>query len=520
MKLYRLILLLTLFCVSSIISQEYYYGTNISLHKLNSHVYTSYDNGHSIVKPYNHNNIPKQQQSLYNSMGDNTRSNKDIDTLFQTGLWNGIELNNKTKCIPILEYSNNFSDENTSNIGLGFQIDNLSYKRFKFQGRYIYKKGEVSDYSLSTLKRPYVRGLGLSSDTAFKLYNIHDVNLNLAFRANRYILLSIGNGKNFWGDGYRSLFLSDNSSPYPYFKIESEFWKVKYINLYSMHNDYSFYNGKLARKFSSSHLLSWNIHKNINLSVFESVVWQAKDTLNNRNFDVNYLNPIIFLRPVEYSIGSSDNSFLGANLKFKIFKNHILYSQVVFDEFLLSEFRENRGWWANKYGIQLGYKAYNPFKVNGLGYQFEFNTVRPYTYSHVSSLQNYGHNNQSIAHPLESNFIELLSRIYYQKNNITLLFQHTYQVYGKDYMNNNYGGNMYSSYLNYFSEYNNVTTQGEENIANYYSLQLSYMLIPSSVTSFFARFDYRDVYSVNNTLQQSIFSLGIKSNIWENYLDY
>ena len=87
-------------------------------------------------------------------------------------------------------------------------------------------------------------------------------------------------------------------------------------------------------------------------------------------------------------------------------------------------------------------------------------------------------------------------------------------------MNNNYGGNMYSSYLNYFSEYNNVTTQGEENIANYYSLQLSYMLIPSSVTSFFARFDYRDVYSVNNTLQQSIFSLGIKSNIWGNYLDY
>jgi len=87
-------------------------------------------------------------------------------------------------------------------------------------------------------------------------------------------------------------------------------------------------------------------------------------------------------------------------------------------------------------------------------------------------------------------------------------------------MNNNYGGNMYSSYLNYFSEYNNFTTQGEENIAKYYSLQLSYMLIPSSVTSFFVRFDYRDVYSVNNTLQQSIFSLGIKSNIWENYLDY
>ena len=131
--------------------------------------------------------------------------------------------------------------------------------------------------------------------------------------------------------------------------------------------------------------------------------------LNRRNFDVNYLNPIIFFRPIEYNIGSSDNSFFGVNLKATIFKRHILYSQLILDEFLLEEIRNNNGWWANKYGFQFGYKSFDLFELNGLGFQLEFNSVRPFTYSHLSSLQNYGNANHSLAHPLESNFRELLT---------------------------------------------------------------------------------------------------------------
>ena len=174
-------------------------------------------------------------------------------------------------------------------------------------------------------------------------------------------------------------------------KIESEFWKVKYVNLYSMHVDN--YNGQENKKFSSTHTLSWNINKAINLSIFESVVWAAKDSLNQRNFDINYLNPIIFFRPVEYSIGSADNSFLGANLKLRFFKKHIFYGQLLVDEFLLNELRSGNGWWANKYGFQFGYKVFDLFGIKGLGAQIEYNEVRPFTYSHVVSQQNYGHMN-------------------------------------------------------------------------------------------------------------------------------
>ena len=53
--------------------------------------------------------------------------------------------------------------------------------------------------------------------------------------------------------------------------------------------------GFSKKKWASSHLLSYNVNKWLNLSLFESVIWQDKDTLINRGLDINYLNPFIFL---------------------------------------------------------------------------------------------------------------------------------------------------------------------------------------------------------------------------------
>ena len=355
--------------------------------------------------------------------------------------------------------------------------------------------------------------------TTVSSFKIHDFDLNISFKANEYILLSAGKGKSFWGDGYRSLLLSDNSSSYPFIRIESEFWNVKYINLYAMHQD-SFYAGSVERKFSSSHMLSWNITRSINFSLFESIVWAGKDTLNNRNFDVNYLNPIIFFRPVEYSVGSSDNSFLGANLKCKVFKDHILYAQVLFDEFYLKELRDQNGWWANKYGVQIGYKTFDLLDIKGLGLQIEYNTVRPYTYSHVSSLQNYAHNNQSLAHPLESNFKELLTRVLYQKDNFTLVFQYNHQEYGADYMGYNFGGDMFLSYSSRYQDYNNTTAQGKKNIVECLGARFSYMLFPKTNSKISLLLDYRARNVQTNFTDDLLIRIGIHSDLWNTYADY
>ena len=52
------------------------------------------------------------------------------------------------------------------------------------------------------------------------------------------ILISqFGHGKHFIGDGYRSMLLSDNAFNYPYLKITTDVWKVRYVNLFSSYQD-------------------------------------------------------------------------------------------------------------------------------------------------------------------------------------------------------------------------------------------------------------------------------------------
>ena len=78
------------------------------------------------------------------------------------------------------------------------------------------------------------------------------------------------------------------------------------------------------------------------------------------------------------------------------------------DEFSLTDLRQDNGFWANKYGYQLGFKMFDAFKIESLTLQTEYNLVRPYTYAHHNPEQNYAHYNQPLAHPLGANFSEML----------------------------------------------------------------------------------------------------------------
>ncbi|MEY3399349.1 MAG: hypothetical protein RL220_1943, partial [Bacteroidota bacterium] len=143
---------------------------------------------------------------------------------------------------------------------------------------------------------------------------------HVGYRAGKYFHFQLGNGKHFWGDGYRSLILSDNTAPYPYLRVTTKFWHIKYTNLWGMLSDIT--GGQLfgdaRRKFVALHSLSWNATKWLNFSAFEMVVWQDRDTLSQRALDLNYLNPVIFYRPVEFAQGSADNVLLGGGFRAKV----------------------------------------------------------------------------------------------------------------------------------------------------------------------------------------------------------
>ena len=200
----------------------------------------------------------------------------------------------------------------------------------------------------------------------------------------------------------------------------------------------------LDRKYAAMHHLSVNVTKWLNVGVFEGVIFGRKN-----RFDFQYLNPIIFYRHIEGTVGSPDNALAGFDFKANIAHRFQLYGQFLLDEFVLSEVKNNPTSWVNKWGIQLGLKYMDAFGINNLDLQFEANRVRPFTYSHGDTIANYTHYNQPLAHPLGANFQEFIGIIRYQPTprwriNAKLI----YYYQGLDSAGIDFGGNPLQDYRN------------------------------------------------------------------------
>ena len=235
---------------------------------------------------------------------------------------------------------------------------------------------------------------------------------SIDFTVAKYIDVQFGYDKNFIGNGYRSLFLSDYGNSYLFLKLNTRIWKINYQNLFIELNPQFVKDGAdnlLDKKYATMHHLSINATKWLNIGLFEAVIFGRKN-----RFEFGYLNPVIFLRSAERNNGSADNGIAGLDFKANIAKKLQLYGQWMLDEFFLKEVRAGKGWWGNKFGVQLGGKYIDVFKIRNLDIQGELNWVRPFSYSHYDSVSNYTHYNQPLAHPLGANFMEAIGIIRYQ----------------------------------------------------------------------------------------------------------
>jgi len=377
----------------------------------------------------------------------------------------------------------------------GSMICNIGEK-FSFNIKALAGKGKFNTSTDSIIKKTrIVPGLGYAyranDDSLNILYAYQYYSGYLSYSPNKIFNIQIGQDKQFWGDGYRSLFLSDAATPYPYMKITTNIWHLTYVNLYTIMKDATNPSGMKSdwlNKYATMHYLGWNATKRINIGLFESIVWQGSDSTRYRGYDVNYLNPVMFFRPTEYSLGSSDNAFVGMSFKIKLFKKQQLYGQVLLDEFVIKEVMRDIkhsyssdtskwGWWANKQAFQIGFKSFDLFNIRYLNFQTEYNYVRPYTYAHGSVQQNYGQMNQPLAHPLGANFWESATFLNYRfMKRFFVEAKCVYAVYGADSSTTNYGNNIFISYTHRPSDYGNYTTQGFQTELITASLRVAYML--------------------------------------------
>lgn len=301
----------------------------------------------------------------------------------------------------------------------------------------------------------------------------------ITFKLTPHIEAQLGQDRNFVGEGYRSMILSDFSSPYMFLKINTRIWKFGFTNLWAQMNADVFYNrgrptdGRYPKKWFSHHRLGINLGKKLNLGVFESVM--------ANQLDWNYFNPIIFYRWVEHQLGTPDKVMLGADFKWNFYPSMQLYGQFALDEFVFKEFFEIDGNNSsrNKHGLQAGYKYINIFKIPQLDLQLEYNQARPYTYQEKFDYQSFSNYRTALTHPLGANFREVLGILRYQPlPKLQLTAMAIYQYYGSDPdASSNFGGDILKSRLTQSTGlYGNTIGQGVENRVLMGSLHASYML--------------------------------------------
>jgi hypothetical protein len=289
--------------------------------------------------------------------------------------------------------------------------------------------------------RKAVPGAGFYKDFKGTGYDYFDARGSITFNVTKYIDVQFGYDKNFIGNGYRSLFLSDFSAPYLFLKLNTRIWKFNYQNLFMELNSAQRLNADqfFPKKYAAMHHLDIAVTKWLNAGLFEGVIFGRVN-----HFEFGYLNPVIFYRSIEQQNGSFDNSVGGLDLKANVAKKFQFYGQFLLDEFNFTEMRKGSGWWGNKYGFQLGAKYIDAFNIPNLDLQFESNRVRPFTYSHRDSVANYTHYNQPLAHPLGANFQEFVGLIRYQPAPRWFLrAKAIYDMQGKDVDSVSYGSNIF-----------------------------------------------------------------------------
>ncbi|MGB0521308.1 MAG: hypothetical protein ACPGJS_00035 [Flammeovirgaceae bacterium] len=300
-------------------------------------------------------------------------------------------------------------------------------------------------------------------------YDFFNARGYITFKAFEQVSFQFGHDRNFFGNGYRSLILSDHATNYLFMRINTKVWRLNYTNIAANIAPFALKDGdQFSDKYFAYHHLSVNITDNFNIGFFESVTFGREDSLQNNEFDLNYINPLIFLRGIEQNRASLDNVILGIDWKWNLWGKIQLYSQVVLDEFLFDDFFSRNGNWRNKQAMQLGFKYIDVAGISNLDIQGEFNVVRPYMYTHFDrngtgeqQYSNYQHFGQPLAHPLSANFMEFIGIARYQPlPRLQLTGKLMYVDLGEDRPGENWGGNLFKDYVTRAQDLDNRVGQG------------------------------------------------------------
>ncbi|MDE0978520.1 MAG: hypothetical protein OSA78_00865 [Flavobacteriales bacterium] len=255
---------------------------------------------------------------------------------------------------------------------------------------------------------------------------------HVEFRVSRSVVLSCGQEPHHWGQGWRSLWLDRQAAPLPFLSLGVHFDRLDYTHLIARtqhlgvgsppafpangRNNPGSYTTRRGA-WLAAHAVEVDLGRGWTGSLFGAVTWLNNDSSYAHRFEAAYALPFISFRPSEYAIGSADNALMGASISWSprwADERLLLYSQLLLDELVVSEIRSGNKWWGNKWG------ALGSIQWMSLNRRWrvvaEAIAVRPFTYSHASSVQSWTHQHRPLAHPGGSNFVEGRLHMQWKRN--------------------------------------------------------------------------------------------------------
>ncbi len=501
--------------------------------KLNSSVYDINSSFHSSIRGYYADDsvLVAQYQSLMKLGVDSLNKRSWVRRkLTDEHLVNfkGDDYNVYLDFLPDFQIGREFKESKTTWLNTrGFQIGGDIGKQFSFYASAYENQGVFANYVTDFINTNQVVPSEMTGKLDGKTKDWSYASALLSFTANKHLNIALGYDKNFIGDGYRSMLLSDVAANYSFLRLRASLGNVQYQTIFAYMLDPGAERFTEDRrlgdrgKWMAAHYLDWNITKRFSAGFFQAVTWADAEKEGKRGFDFNYVHPFIFLRSVESANTTSpDKMRLGINLKYEILDKTTLYGQFMFDEFTAKEIFSSNGYWANKHAIQVGFRGSDLFKVPRLNYLAEFNTAKPYTYAHFDRVSNYAAMNQPLAHPFGANFREFLGLLNYSYKRFDFQGQLIYANYGEDPAGLNYGKNIFLSYETRVQDYGVSTGQGIKTNLFFTEAKVSYLINPKYNLRAEVGGIIRKESSALTSQNTGLITFGIRSTFRNLYRDF
>jgi len=484
---------------------------------------------HTVIKPFfaDDSALKVHYDSLMNYNNDGKKHSWGYNKLFNEHLID-IKSANSTfyaDLLPDFTMGKNFTDgkESTTQVSYGFQVGGTVSNKFYYNVMGFENQADFPEYISTYINQTgIIPGEGQAKVYGLDNYDWQYFTAIASYSPSKFLNITLGNDKNFIGDGYRSLFLSDYASPYPFLKLTANLGPIKYMVMWAYFNDPRDLDslGQERKKWGVFHTLDWNITNRFSFAFYDSIIWpNTDDNGNYRGFDVTYLNPITFLRPLEASNGSPDNALLGFSAKYKLTNGITAYGQFMLDEFESKNFFSDNGSSRNKNGWQLGIRGANLLGVKGLNYLLESNNVKPYTYSERFPIENYTEEGEPLAHPWGGNFREVVGLLNYSYKRFTFSEESDFGYYGLDVNGLDYGKDPFEDYTTPAKTLGNYMGQGLSTRMLYLDSKVAYILNPKYNLRIELECLYRDENNVQYNDRTDLVSIGIRSSFRQIYTD-